>query len=69
MEIIDIFLKPTLNRIEDLMINKTDENGKVLSNRELTHEFCRRFSVVRNCLSGMTTLVEDDGDDNISEFK
>ncbi|RGB33631.1 hypothetical protein C1646_815894 [Rhizophagus diaphanus] len=69
MEIIDIFLKPTLSRIEDLMTNKTDENGKVLSNRELTHEFCRRFSVVRNCLSGMTTLVEDDGDDDISEFK
>ena len=69
MEIIDIFLKPTLNRIEDLMTNGTDEYGKVLNNRELSHEFCRRFSVVRNCLSGMTTFVDDDGDDEPSEFK
>ncbi|CAG8443048.1 10173_t:CDS:10 [Funneliformis mosseae] len=69
MEIIDTFLKPTLKRIEDLMANGTDEDGKVLSNRGITHEFCRWFSVVRNCLSGMTTLVEDDGDDDASEFK
>ena len=69
MEIIDTFLKPTLKRIEDLMANGTDEDGKVLSNRGMTHEFCRRFSVIRNCLSGMTTLVEDDGDDYASEFK
>ncbi|CAI2164709.1 4841_t:CDS:10 [Funneliformis geosporum] len=69
MEIIDTFLKPTLKRIEDLMANGTDEDGKVLSNRGMTHELCRWFSVVRNCLSGMTTLVEDDGDDDASEFK
>ncbi|CAG8556307.1 650_t:CDS:10, partial [Racocetra fulgida] len=60
MEILEIFLLPTLKRIQDLMNSGTDEEGKVLSNREMTHEFCRRLSIVRNCVGGMTTLVEDD---------
>ncbi|CAG8434329.1 1354_t:CDS:10 [Diversispora eburnea] len=69
MELLDNFLRPTIERIQNLMDNGTDEDGKVLSNREMTHEFCRRLSIIRNCLSGMTTLVEDDGDVEISDYK
>ncbi|CAG8548665.1 30916_t:CDS:10 [Gigaspora margarita] len=69
MEILEIFLLPALKRIQDLMDSGTDEEGKALSNREMTHEFCRRLSIVRNCLGGMTTLVEDDGDIETSDYK
>lgn len=69
MEILDNFLRPTIQRIQNLMDSGTDEDGKVLSNREMTHEFCRRLSIIRNCLSGMTTLVEDDGEAEISDYK
>ena len=56
---IDTFLKPTLKRIEDLIANGTDEGGKVLSNRRMTHDF----------VDDSATLVEDDDDDYASEFK
>ncbi|CAG8478849.1 9710_t:CDS:10, partial [Acaulospora colombiana] len=68
MEILDTFLRPTIQKIQNLMDHGTDENGKVLNNREMTHEFCRHLSVVRNCLSGMTTLVEDDGDIEATDY-
>ncbi|CAJ0904050.1 1258_t:CDS:10 [Entrophospora sp. SA101] len=69
MEILDIFLQPTIKRIKELMETGIDEEGTVLSNREMAHEFCRRLSVIRNCISGMTTLVEDDGEIEDSDFK
>jgi hypothetical protein len=69
MEIIGVFLRPAMKHLRELMANGKDEQGRVLGSRELTHEFCRKLSVIRNFVSGIVTFVEDDGDVESSDFK
>lgn len=40
-----------------------------MSTKEISNEFCRHLSVIRNCLLGTTTLVSDDGEDVKDERK
>ncbi|KAG9300251.1 hypothetical protein G9A89_011324 [Geosiphon pyriformis] len=68
LELLNLFLQPAIETCQNLIATGTDKNGKSLSNREISVEFCRQLSVIRNCLHGTTTLVEDDGDISISDY-
>ena len=69
LELLDNFLKPSITRLKELMATGTDEEGKPLGTREMSNEFCRHLSIVRNCLTGTNTMVYDDGDNSLSEFR
>lgn len=69
LELLDIFVKPSITRLKELMATGTDEEGKPLGTREMSNEFCRHISIVKNCLTGTNTMVYDDGDSSLSDFR
>ncbi|KAI9033800.1 hypothetical protein CLU79DRAFT_851017 [Phycomyces nitens] len=66
LEFLDVFLTPSLKRLEDLISNDPSV-VKPTSTHELTNEFCRHLAVVRNCVMGSSTMVKDDGIDEESK--
>jgi hypothetical protein len=51
------------------MTSGTDEQGKPLGTREASNEFCRHLSILKGCLTGTNTMVVDDGECSLSEFR
>ncbi|KAI8379085.1 uncharacterized protein BYT42DRAFT_495617 [Radiomyces spectabilis] len=64
-ELLDTFLDPSLTRLQELMTDNALQD-KPSNAHALTNEFCRHLAVIRNCLIGSWTMVEDDGMDDAS---
>ncbi|KAK3822755.1 MAG: hypothetical protein J3Q66DRAFT_424160 [Benniella sp.] len=60
LELIESFYVPSLSRARELM------TCTMLEGKQLSIEFCKTISMLKSFISGMTTLVEDDGDSPVS---
>lgn len=60
LNILDLFLQPSMKRLRELMDSTTID--RPTNSHELTNEFCRHLSVVRNCVIGSMVMVKDDGE-------
>ncbi|CAG8466985.1 9745_t:CDS:10 [Ambispora leptoticha] len=61
LELLQIFYEPAVEKVRQLKETSSGKND--------IPEFCRHLTMIRNCLQGTTTLVEDDGDIEPSFFK
>ncbi|KAL1919118.1 uncharacterized protein VTP21DRAFT_2500 [Calcarisporiella thermophila] len=57
LELLDLFLKPSLARLRDLIEHRVLPG----SSRDITVEFCLHLTVVNSCLLGTSTLIPEDG--------
>jgi proteasome activator subunit 4 len=60
LELIESFYVPSLSRARELM------TCTMLEGKQLSIEFCKTISMLKSFISGMATLVEDDGDSPVS---
>ncbi|RUO96683.1 hypothetical protein BC936DRAFT_141627 [Jimgerdemannia flammicorona] len=59
LELLDAFFTTSVNRLKKLIAGI----DVPMSTKEMSNEFCRHLSVLRNFLLGTTTMVADDGED------
>ncbi|KAG0225196.1 hypothetical protein B0O80DRAFT_458867 [Mortierella sp. GBAus27b] len=56
LELIEAFYVPSVSRARELMA------GTMLEGKQLSIEFCKTITMMKAFISGMTTLVDDDGE-------
>ncbi|KAF9110857.1 hypothetical protein BGX27_005774 [Mortierella sp. AM989] len=61
IELIDAFHVPALTRARELMASST------LESKQLSIELCKVITMIKAFVTGMVTLVEDDGDSPVSK--
>jgi proteasome activator subunit 4 len=65
LEFLDEFLTPSVTRLEEIMNSQPDQ--LMMESYALSNELCRRLAVIRNCLMGSSTMVADDGVEELPE--
>ncbi|KAI8099232.1 uncharacterized protein BX664DRAFT_272366 [Halteromyces radiatus] len=61
LDILKRFLQPSMARLREI-ISFNNKDNTTNSSHQVTNEFCRHLAIIRNCVIGSMTMIDNDGE-------